>query len=72
LAKLHELQIQSILVEGGKKTLENFIESGIWDEARILTGTGRLNKGIEAPKLAGALKLEFNYGIDQIKIIKHD
>jgi diaminohydroxyphosphoribosylaminopyrimidine deaminase/5-amino-6-(5-phosphoribosylamino)uracil reductase len=72
LAKLYELQIQSILVEGGKKTLENFIDSGIWDEARILTGTSHLNQGIEAPKLAGALKLEFNYGIDQIKIIKHD
>jgi diaminohydroxyphosphoribosylaminopyrimidine deaminase/5-amino-6-(5-phosphoribosylamino)uracil reductase len=37
LKALHELQIQSILVEGGAKLLQSFIYAGCWDEAKIIT-----------------------------------
>jgi diaminohydroxyphosphoribosylaminopyrimidine deaminase/5-amino-6-(5-phosphoribosylamino)uracil reductase len=37
LHALYELNIQSVLVEGGAKTLQSFIDEGLWDEARVIT-----------------------------------
>lgn len=36
LDSLFEMNIQSVLVEGGANTLQSFIEAGLWDEARII------------------------------------
>ena len=41
--------IQSILIEGGKKTIQSFIDLNVWDEARVIIGTTPMIKGIEAP-----------------------
>lgn len=49
LEKLHELQIQSILVEGGAYTLQQFIDRREWDEARVLVGDTNFGKGLRAP-----------------------
>lgn len=35
LAALHERHIQSLLVEGGSKTLQQFIDSNLWDEIHV-------------------------------------
>jgi len=43
--------IQSIIIEGGKQTLETFIDANYWDEARVFTGEITFSKGIEAPVL---------------------
>lgn len=51
LQTLYEQQIQSVIVEGGRKTLDRFIQSGLWDEARILIGNQTWGSGIPAPKL---------------------
>jgi diaminohydroxyphosphoribosylaminopyrimidine deaminase/5-amino-6-(5-phosphoribosylamino)uracil reductase len=40
-----------VLVEGGASVLQSFIESGLWDEARIITGDKELGLGLVAPKL---------------------
>ncbi len=37
LQSLFEMNIQSILVEGGAKTLQSFIDDNLWDEARVIT-----------------------------------
>ena len=51
-----EKKLGIILVEGGSKVLNGFIESGFWDEARIITNTKlRIEKGIAAPKIQGKL-----------------
>jgi diaminohydroxyphosphoribosylaminopyrimidine deaminase / 5-amino-6-(5-phosphoribosylamino)uracil reductase len=42
-------EISSIIVEGGKSTLELFIHAGLWDEARIFTGQIVLKEGLTAP-----------------------
>ncbi len=42
-------EIQSVIVEGGRKTLQNFIDKGYWDEARVFTSNKKLNKGIPSP-----------------------
>lgn len=48
---LFEKQLQSVIVEGGTKTLQLFIQSNLWDEARVFEGTEALNSGIKAPTL---------------------
>ena len=52
LHSLFELNIQSVLVEGGAKTLQSFIDAGLWDEARVITNEEMvIENGIAAPKL---------------------
>ena len=55
LTALYALDILSLLVEGGSKMLQSFIDEGIWDETRIITNR-KLNipDGIPAPDLIGA------------------
>jgi diaminohydroxyphosphoribosylaminopyrimidine deaminase / 5-amino-6-(5-phosphoribosylamino)uracil reductase len=48
----YELKIQSILVEGGAKLLQTFIDHDSWDEARVITNTGLfVGEGLHAPSL---------------------
>lgn len=49
LNSLYNHGLQSLIVEGGQKTLQSFIDSDLWDEARIFTGDHYLKKGISAP-----------------------
>src|SRR5690606_18643914 len=41
----------SVIVEGGRKTLQQFIEAGLWDEAFIYQAPATVQEGIEAPHL---------------------
>ncbi len=52
---LYTLNIQSVIVEGGRELLQSFINLGIWDEARILTGNKTFNKGLAAPDINGKI-----------------
>lgn len=48
---LFENQIASVVIEGGLKTLQTFIDSEYWDEARVLTSQNAIYQGIKAPQL---------------------
>jgi len=51
---LHQLKIQSVLVEGGAALLQSFIDEGYWDEARIITNeTLQIPRGLASPMLPG-------------------
>ena len=55
LTAMHNLEIQSVLVEGGARLLQSFIDSGCWDEARVISsGLLYISKGLAAPSLHGA------------------
>ena len=41
MKRLYDERILSVIVEGGRKTLDQFIGAGLWDEARILTAPVR-------------------------------
>ncbi|WP_313028402.1 bifunctional diaminohydroxyphosphoribosylaminopyrimidine deaminase/5-amino-6-(5-phosphoribosylamino)uracil reductase RibD [Soonwooa sp.] len=50
MEKLFELNIQSVLVEGGCFTLQQFINSNIWDETFVLKNPDlKLQNGTKAP-----------------------
>ena len=56
LTALYQLKIQSVLVEGGAKLLQSFIDADLWDEVRIISNESRLlsgaiGNGVEAPVL---------------------
>ena len=69
LYQLYLQDIQSVIIEGGASTLNNFIEAGLWDEARIFTGTTNLVSGIKAPEIYGELSQEYLSGNDELKIM---
>lgn len=49
LAYLYSEKILSFIIEGGPKTLQHFIDRGLWDEAHVYTGQTVFNEGIKAP-----------------------
>ena len=55
--RLYDSQIVSLIVEGGAQTLNQFIVAGMWDEARVLTGTADFPTGISAPILPSSTLL---------------
>ena len=73
LSDLINRGIGSIIVEGGAKTLQGFIESGYWDEARVFTSQELFEKGIEAPNIGGvAVSSCMAIGADLLEIYKKD
>ena len=68
---LHKKNIQSVLVEGGNKTLKTFIENNLWDEARVFKPKNKLKKGVLAPKINGTKFYEENIKDDNLKIIRN-
>lgn len=71
LEELHQLNIQSVIIEGGKKTIEKFIQADLWDEARILRGINAIEKGVLAPVVDGTIISSGFFGKDQLTIIEH-
>lgn len=52
--QLFDAGLQSVIIEGGRQTLQTFIDEGIWDEARIFIGEVMFASGISAPTLPGS------------------
>jgi len=48
---LFQHEIQSVIIEGGRQTLQTFIDENLWDEARVFRGTVFIENGIKAPHL---------------------
>ena len=55
LRRLYEAGRQSLIVEGGSRTLQSFLQQGLWDEIRIETAPLTVGEGTPAPQIpAGA------------------
>jgi diaminohydroxyphosphoribosylaminopyrimidine deaminase/5-amino-6-(5-phosphoribosylamino)uracil reductase len=49
---LFENNIQSVIIEGGPKTLQSFIDKDLWDEARVITNEEMIiENGISSPEV---------------------
>lgn len=57
MVDLHQQHIQSLMVEGGAKTLQSFIDAGLWDEIRVETSGLLVSGGTKAPVLPAGLTL---------------
>lgn len=69
---LFEKNITSIIIEGGAKTLQTFIDENLWDEARVFIGQNVFKDGIKAPIFTGKLISEKKILTDTLKIYKND
>jgi len=69
---LHQYNINSVIIEGGAKTLQTFIDEGLWDEARVFIGKTEFKSGTKAPNLNGRLISEKLIKEDLLKIYKND
>ncbi len=65
--KLYGNKILSIIVEGGTKTLSNFIDSGVWDEMRIFKTKEKLGDGIKGPKIKHKASKKFDVGDNKLE-----
>lgn len=72
LQDLYARGIQSLLVEGGAKLLQSFIDKGLWDEACIETAPFCLDEGVAAPILKNEqLRSEQNIGGNIVRQYLH-
>jgi diaminohydroxyphosphoribosylaminopyrimidine deaminase/5-amino-6-(5-phosphoribosylamino)uracil reductase len=69
---LFKHKIQSLILEGGTKTIQTFIDENLWDEARVFSGEVHLNDGVNAPKLDVIPTKEENIKGDILKTYLND
>jgi diaminohydroxyphosphoribosylaminopyrimidine deaminase/5-amino-6-(5-phosphoribosylamino)uracil reductase len=69
---LYQLKIQSVIVEGGAKLLQSFIDEEMWDEVRIITNEELIiDNGLSSPELSFYAKIfEQKILTDKIEIFK--
>lgn len=65
---LYEKSIQSIIVEGGAFTLNEFIKANLWDEARVFTADINLETGILSPIIEADCESETVLQKDVLKV----
>jgi len=65
---LYKLNIQSVIVEGGKQLLESFMEKRIWDEAQVYIGNKFFQKGIRAPAISGKIISTEQLDLDKLVV----
>jgi len=68
LSFVAEKGIQSIIVEGGSRILQAFIEANLWDEARVFTGQHNIVDGLKAPLIPQAPNQNLLIGNDQLHL----
>lgn len=69
---LYKHELQSVIIEGGSKTLQTFINAGLWDEAKVFTGNSQFKKGTRSPEFSGNLQHEQQLENDNLKIYTND
>lgn len=73
MQKLYENQIQSVLIEGGSKTLQTFIDANLWDETIIIKNKNlTLENGTKAPKFEGSLIEEKVFRDNKVLFFKNN
>lgn len=65
---LHEQNINSVIIEGGSKTIQTFIDEGLWDEARVFYGSVLFKVGTKAPDFNGRVISETHIQKDTLKV----
>ena len=68
--QLYLMDIQSVIIEGGAHLLNQFITSGLWDEARIFTANQIWDEGITAPQIKGTLLERLQLENDELTILR--
>lgn len=68
LYQLYLMEIQSIIIEGGAYTINEFLQFNLWDEARIFRSKTSLYQGVKASKVSGKLISKIDIDDDELLI----
>lgn len=68
---LYAENIQSLIIEGGTKTLQTFIDENLWDETYVFKGATALTQGIHAPRINEVLAIKKLVANDALYIYKN-
>ncbi len=71
LDELYKLNIQSVIVEGGKQLIESFIDTGIWDEIHLFTGNKFFYSGVKAPTVSGKIIAAEVLDFDRLTVFRN-
>ena len=70
IESLHAHHIQSLIVEGGAKTLASFLEQGLWDELRVETNLKMtVSDGTRAPQIPADAEVVSTESYDGNRIV---
>ena len=69
LNELYKQNIQSVIIEGGSKTIQSFIDENMWDETRIFTTKKELKDGVKAPNIEGEMSIKEEISGDVLEIL---
>jgi diaminohydroxyphosphoribosylaminopyrimidine deaminase/5-amino-6-(5-phosphoribosylamino)uracil reductase len=69
---LYNYNINSVIIEGGSKTLQTFINENLWDEARVFIGPNNFYEGVKSPVFKRSPKKEVKIINDLLKIFRND
>lgn len=69
---LQKHNIQSVIIEGGTKTLQTFIDENLWDEARVFTGNVNFEVGVKQPNFSGKLIATQKIQNDILELYKNE
>ena len=70
---LYKHEIQSVIIEGGKQTIQTFIDANLWDEARVFKGSSFFKNGTKAPIIIfKTAEKKFILDDELLKIYNHD
>lgn len=69
LEYLYDRKIESLVVEGGAAVHNLFVDSGLWDEARIFHGYSDFGKGIKASSISGTIIEERRFEKTTLRVV---
>ena len=70
MEELFDRQIVSLFVEGGAVLHKSFLESGLWDEARVFTGKMLFTQGVKAPEMEGEADETMKIGDTKLEVYR--
>jgi diaminohydroxyphosphoribosylaminopyrimidine deaminase/5-amino-6-(5-phosphoribosylamino)uracil reductase len=66
---LYQRNISSLIIEGGAKTLQKFINANLWDEALVFVSDKIFMNGVKAPVVERKISTELRVGPDKLLIL---
>ncbi len=71
LTAIFNQQLQSVIIEGGRTTLDLFLKSGLWDEAHVYIGNKLFKAGVKAPETRGDLYYKKEFGDSKLFVYRN-
>jgi diaminohydroxyphosphoribosylaminopyrimidine deaminase/5-amino-6-(5-phosphoribosylamino)uracil reductase len=71
MEELFDRQIVSVFVEGGAQLHRTFLESELWDEARVFTARMEFSTGVKAPEIHNIPDETMKIGVTKLDIYRN-